>query len=443
MWLGAGLIMKERVIDMWTKRICASLVAASMMVIPAERAQAGSDAAKVLGGVILGLGAREIIRNHNRPRPSYVNTAQRQQTRDVQSALNYFGYHVGVVDGVPGGRTRAGIAQYQAQMGFNPDGRLEAYERQFLLTSHQRAMNSAYMPPYNQIMATQGPSGLLRSFRNEELGLVTPPPAHGGVPNPYQPDTRHAQPVPVPAPMPMPLPAPVPPTRQETNTLPQFPIVPAARSISEHCNEINVLTAANGGMSTAGRLGDANFALNEQFCLARTHAVSTSSHIAAGINGLTDSAVDAQCRGVAGALKEAVDTLATATPEMAMTRAAAVLSDSGLPMAQAKVTGEICLGAGYRVDNAEMALASALLLSAAGEAGYGEMISHHLREGFAARDADADVVQGWMAHAIAGAEQSAQPVLGQSSDRLAVLKAAGATSSETPVASLPVFGIQN
>ena len=44
---------------------------------------------------------------------------------------------------------------------------------------------------------------------------------------------------------------------------------------------------------------------------------------------------------------------------------------------QALLSGEICLGTGYRSEDAKMAMASALLLSAAGRPAFGEMVSHH------------------------------------------------------------------
>ena len=147
-----------------TKHICASFVAASLVAVPVQRAQA-NEAAAFLGGALLsGIIVNEVNKNKRRKTYSSSNSAaysaQRAQNRQVQTALNYFGYNVGSADGVLGSRSRAGISQYQAQMGFNPDGRLDDYERDFLLGSHQRALASSHVAPYNQIIASQGPSGL-------------------------------------------------------------------------------------------------------------------------------------------------------------------------------------------------------------------------------------------------------------------------------------------
>ena len=149
---------------MIARRLCTALVATSMIVLPVQRAQANNHAA-LLGGMLLGgIIVNEVNKNKQRqraatpvPRSLAPSSALREQNRQVQTALNYFGYNVGAVDGVVGRQTRAGISRYQAAMGFQPDGRMDDYERDFLLGSYQRALASANVPPYNNIMATQGP----------------------------------------------------------------------------------------------------------------------------------------------------------------------------------------------------------------------------------------------------------------------------------------------
>ncbi|HBS49335.1 MAG TPA: hypothetical protein DEA05_04240, partial [Rhodobacteraceae bacterium] len=195
---------------MFGRHICASLISVALIVVPAERAMA-SDAAKILGGAVLGgIILNEVNKNKQRrttttrSQSSGISAAQREETRNVQNALNYFGYNVGSADGVAGRKTRAGVARYQADMGFNSDGTLEPYERDFLLSSHQRAQTSSHVAPYAGIMATQGTPGLLRTYRNEQLGIATP--------------QQTPQPVPVPAstqPAPVPMPAPQQVTRTE------------------------------------------------------------------------------------------------------------------------------------------------------------------------------------------------------------------------------------
>ena len=437
---------------MLKRNFCATMVAAAVVMAPVQRAQA-NDAAALLGGLIIGGAiASEVHKNkQRRTQRTYSNSAaysaQRQQNRQVQTALNYFGYNVGTVDGSIGPRSRAAISQYQAQMGFQPDGRLDPYERDFLLGSHQRALASSHVPPYNQVMATQGPSGLLRTYRNEQLGIATntgvQPVAPAPQPQPLPQPVTAPAPVPVPAPQPT-QPVPV-PTRADNATLPSFPIAQTNRSMSAHCNEINVLTAANGGISTAGRISDASFALNEQFCLARTHAMAESTTITAAIPNMTDAQVQAECEGLAQVISPQLQNLATARPDMVISEASAVLQGSGQPIDQLASGGKVCLGVGYRIDNPKMALASAVLLTAAGQMGYGEAVSHQMREGFGTSRTDAAKAGEWMKLALDTVGRNpAAAVMGQSADRVAVLQGAmSATPGGAGTAALPVFPSNN
>lgn len=418
---------------MFGRHICASLVSVALIVVPAERAMA-SDAAKILGGAILGgIILNEVNKNKQRrttttrSRSSGISAAQREETRNVQNALNYFGYNVGSADGVAGRKTRAGVARYQADMGFNSDGTLEPYERDFLLSSHQRAQTSSHVAPYAGIMATQGTPGLLRTYRNEQLGIATP--------------QQTPQPVPVPAstqPAPVPMPAPQQVTRTEPAALPDFTIGEMARSMSEHCNEVGVLTAANGGLTGATGLSDREFALNEQFCLARTHAMSEATAITATIANMTEAQVESQCQGLKQVMAEQVAGIEGKDPLAVEGEVGRFLQGTGRPMDQLISAGKVCLGVGYRIDDADMALGSAVLLAGAGVMPYGEMVSHHLREGFGAPKAPAETSQMWMDMAMDAVADGATPMSGQSAERLAVLRAASAATG-APRAELPVF----
>ncbi|TDK52360.1 peptidoglycan-binding domain-containing protein [Antarcticimicrobium luteum] len=421
---------------MWKRNLCASLAAASMVFVGVERARA-DDAAALLGGALLGgIIVNEMNKNKTRRTTTTttrttVSSSQREQNRQVQIALNYFGYNVGGADGVLGQNSRNGIRRYQADMGYNVDGYLDQHELNFLLGSHQRAMASAHMAPYSQIVATQGQMGLLRTYRNEQLGIATPG-------TQMAPQTQMATaPVPMPAPVPQPTqPEPV-TARADTSGstgggLPQFGFAPDDRSIRDYCDQVHVRTAANGGLSTAGNMSDAGFALSEQFCMARTQAMSDSARIEASIANMTREQVEAQCEGLAQAVAPQMAGIENQPATQVMARTKSFLESSGQPMAQLVSGGKVCLGAGYRADNAQMALASAVLLTAAGQGGYGEMVSHQLREGFGAMQAAPQTAGSWMQVALS-AVASGQPVLGQTPERVAVIQAAAG-------GALPVFG---
>ena len=51
-----------------------------------------------------------------------IPSRQRYQNRQVQSALNYFGFPVGTPDGVLGSRSREAIAGYQAYLMYPATG---------------------------------------------------------------------------------------------------------------------------------------------------------------------------------------------------------------------------------------------------------------------------------------------------------------------------------
>ncbi|MEO9781365.1 MAG: peptidoglycan-binding domain-containing protein [Sedimentitalea sp.] len=448
---------------MFSKRLLTSLVAASLIAVPSQRALAG-DAGKILGGALLGAAImhgvqqnkqRQRTTTRTRTYSSGISSAQRAENRQVQTSLNYFGYHVGSVDGSLGRKSRSGISRYQADMGFQPDGYLDTYEKDFLLGSYQRALASSSVAPYNQIVATQGYGGLLRTYRNEQMGIQTPnpniqsaavqAPAPVAVPQVVAPAPA---PVPVAAPAPAPVPAPVPTqpepvtARADTGALPEFTFGQVPKSVNEYCNEINVLTAANGGITTAGRVTDAEFALNEQFCLARTHAMAESTSIVSTIPNMTDAQVAQQCEGLSQAIAPHMVALETSRPDKVIGDTAGFLQSSGRPMDQLVSGGKVCLGVGYRTDNASMALASAVLLASAGQLGYGEMVSHHMREGFGTAKTSPQQSGAWMNLAMDSLAGGGSTVLGQSSDRVAVLKEAmqGGSSTANSAAALPVFG---
>ena len=427
---------------MFVKRISAALVSASMVLIPVQRAEAG-NAGAVLGGLIVGgIIANEVNKNNRRKRAQHAaasrNSAayasQKAQNRQVQAALNYFGYNVGRVDGSIGRNTRNGIARYQADMGFPADGRMDDYERDFLINSQQRAEVSYNVAPYNQIVATQGRGGLLRAFRNEQLGIAPVAPATTAAVAPT--------PVPTPAPTPVPVQPQAQPTRASNSALPQFTFEQPSKSVSTLCNQINVLTAANGGVTSAARVTDAGFALNEQFCLARTHAIAEAAAIEATIPNMTPAQVEAQCKGLAQAVAPQVASLGTDRPDTVINATSAFMQSSGQPIASLVSGGKVCLGVGYRTDDAEMALASAVLLTAAGQRGYGEIVSHQMREGVGTQAASPQQAREWMTLGLNGMLGANPPVLGQTPDRIAVLTAAMKAGGAT-AAALPVFPSSN
>lgn len=434
------------------KRVCATLVAGSLVFVSAEKSQADEAAALIGGALLGGLIVNEVNKNKQRQRQqttrsstssrssSGISSAQRQQNREVQTALNYFGYNVGAVDGSLGRKSRAGISRYQADMRYGIDGYLDDHERSFLLTSYQRALASAHVAPYNQILASQGQAGLLRTYRNEQLGIPTPQAVQ---PQTNQPQTHMAM-TPQPLTTMNPQPSQVVTASQPQNAvtaransnaaLPNFGFVQAPKSVNTHCNEVNVLTATNGGPNLPGQIREPGFALNEQFCQARTHAMAEASKIEVTIPNMTAQQIEQQCDGLTQAMAPQIDGIETAASSDIIARGSQFLANSGQPMDSLISGGKVCLGVGYRTDDAEMTLASAALLSSAGQLGYGEIVSHQLREGFGTSQPSPRSAE-WMRLALNAAQSGAKTVLGQTPDRVAVLN--GALTSTTALPAFP------
>jgi len=163
--------------------------------------------------------------------------------------------------------------------------------------------------------------------------------------------------------------------------------------------------------------------------------MSDSARIEASIPNMTREQIEAQCDGLAQAIEPQLQGIESLQAGQVMAKTKAFLESSGQPMAQLVSGGKVCLGAGYRADNARVALASAVLLTSAGQGGYGEMVSHQLREGFGTLSAAPQQAASWMQVAMT-AVANGQTVLGQNQGRAQVLQAASG-------GALPVFGTAN
>ncbi len=404
--------------------IATGAVVAALSVTQADRATAEVGdfvAGAIVGGIIGGAIAKDKAKRKSTARStrstatSPAASAQREANREVQTALNYWGFPVGAPDGAIGPKSRAGIAEYQIAMGWPGTGELTDFERDVLVSSYQRAQAGGATTAALIAQNPMGARGVLTAWKNERLAAApAPAPAPGAPLNPFAPAPAGAAPDPLapagqaapataaimaatpPAAEPAPLPtfaaaAPAAPAAPPAAT-PATPALPsflaaapeAVVSLASHCSKVSLLTNSNGGFVTPVSMTDPNFALSEQFCLARTYGIAEGEKLAARVTGFSASQIAEQCTGFAPLLKPYVDAVSVKPRDELLAEVTGFVAGSGMGAAQLAGTAKICLGVGYTTDNTDVALGSAILLAAMGEKSYGELVGHHLSQGIGA-----------------------------------------------------------
>jgi peptidoglycan hydrolase-like protein with peptidoglycan-binding domain len=433
-------------------------IATTSLILSLAISRAGAayaDADGLVGGIIGGIIGGAIVNEANKSKrrtttttharkstkSSGISSAQREANREVQVALNQFGYPVGTPDGSLGPKSRGAISEYQVLLGYPPTGQLTEYERTLLVTAYHRAVAGG--PLVAQTVATHpmGMRGLLLVQRDEMAGIVpAQPAANAGVlatATPVQPDaTAPALPSLVAEPDPTVVVA------ADPAALPSFMNSTAAQvSLASQCNKISLVTNTNGGYTTAAAMTDPMFALSEQFCLARTYAMATGEELAAKAAGFTPAQITQQCQSFGPAMKDQVAALSLQPRDQVLQGVQAFVVKSGMSPAQLSGTAKVCLGVGYTTDNMDVAIGSALLLTALGEGAYGELLGHHLSQGYGATMRP-DLALDWYDTGLAAMGAGAAIFAPGIADRPEVIRKAAFTiggRAYEPAAALPQF----
>jgi peptidoglycan hydrolase-like protein with peptidoglycan-binding domain len=169
--------------------------------------------------------------------------------------------------------------------------------------------------------------------------------------------------------------------------LPSFMVggqAPAQQSLASFCNKVSLLTSSNGGFVTEASLSDPDFALAEQMCLTRTYAMAQGEDLMAKVQGATPDQITAQCKGFGPVLKDHVLAVSLKSRDEVLQGVSSFILSSGMSPQQLSGTARVCLSVGYRIDDMDVAMGSALLLTSLGEAGYAELLGHHLSQGIGA-----------------------------------------------------------
>lgn len=267
------------------------------------------------------------------------------------------------------------------------------------------------------------------------------------------------QPVPQPAPTPAPQPvtAPQPAPAPSTAAIPSFqlaqPSAPA-RSLSSYCSKVSLLTGGNGGVTEVSAEANPEVVLAEQFCLARAYTIDAAEAMVSKVVGADPAQIEAQC-GQFGELMRPYITSLNEKPHTAVLGdLGGFVLNSGMAPSQLQTTGDICLGTGYRTDNLEVALGSAMLLVALGRRPYAELVGHHLSQGFGVAEADSRAPD-WYEVALGSLEQGTEGVFAPAmANRVELLRwayqastagvdAADSQTVSEPAPSVPTFSFSS
>lgn len=420
-----------------------ALLAFALMFSGPEPARADAGDALV-GGIIGGVIGGAIVNERNKTRTvtrkvyrAPVYSAQREENRQVQTALNYFGFPAGTPDGVMGRNSRNAVSQYQAHLGYPVTGYLTDYEKSFLLSSHNRALAGGPVTHQQIAQNPMGTRGLLTLYRDQAAGFAV-----AAAPQAVAP----VQVVPA---APVQQAAPAQPAETVVASAPSEPASPAlpnflgkgdGLSLASHCNTVSLLTNTNGGFTGIDRMTDANVVLNEQFCLARTYAIASGEEMASAVQGVGTQEIAAQCQSFGPVMKDHVASLSLKPRDLVLQDVSGFVLSTGMAPQQLAATAKICLSVGYRTDDMDVAIGSALVLTALGEQVYGELMGHHLSQGFGATQRR-DLAGPWYEMALTALESGQMAVFAPGQpERVQLLRAAapGAQGAQASTMTAPV-----
>lgn len=452
-----------------TAALMASVALSPLSPISTPARADGKDfiAGAIIGGIIGSAVTKENSKKKStkstkaKSKVASVSSEQREANKEVQTALNYFGYNVGTPDGAIGPKSRAAISEYQAFLGYPGTGELSEHERTILVTSYHRAIAGGPVIASTVGGSPLGLKAVLIAQRDEMAGLApaTTVVAGSGLPAPGSVAAAAAAALPtlvpaepeVAAALPVPEPEVVVAAAAEEPALPSFMDPAGAKgSLASECNQISLTTSSNGGLTTAEGMQDANFALGEQFCLARTHAMANGEALVQKVAGFSADQIAEQCGAFAPVLKEHVAALSLKPAAEVLAGVEGFILASGMSPAQLSGTAKVCLGVGYAQDNMDVAIGSALLLAAMGEKPYAEYLGHHLSQGFGAT-VRPDLAMDWYQISIDAMGQGQMVVAPEVAGRDVLIKKAayvingraGELEPEAAVqeAALPVFEV--
>lgn len=364
-----------------------------------------------------------------------LSAEQVAKNKRAQRALKHFEYRLGKVDGLMGPKTRSAIRAFERDMGFNVNGRLNTRERRLLVQTFRQSRAGDY-GPYGRVVAAYGPNGLLRAKRGEQTGELLVP-EH--LIDPVD-DTEIANgPIEAPDDTMATRDAPMETVAPDRDVEPGWTPVDSTeepdaigREMTQLCNDTNTISLANGGLMDAANLSNPTQALNEQFCQARQYVTNQGIASADALDDESWDSVDKLCERISGTLADVVAAIPDQPPEQIVEMTRSKVDEVGSRPADFVSEARMCLGLAYEAGDPVGILSSSLLLVAAGHSPYGEIVGHHLREGFGIPQ-NAERAKQWHLSAIEAMESGTPPDIlpNQSANRNALIrKALGAATPD-------------
>ena len=348
-----------------------------------------------------------------KPRSSGVSSAKINENKAIQTALNFFGFDVGTVDGQLGRGSKSAIMDYQAFLNYPVTGNLTDAERLFLVSSRDRALAGGTAQTQIAINSPGGIRGLLKTYKNETAVADS-----GG---------------------------------QAPVTKDIFAPTERAVSIANFCNQVTLNVSLNGGYATVNTMADPEEALGEQFCLARSFAIKRSNDlILSNAQGITSEQMKVACQSLVPSFSKQVSAISLGKPEEVLASTTQVILTSGRSPNEMVYLAEICLGIGYQTDDTPLALSSSLMLAALGKMPYAELMGHHLAKGFGTLQRN-DLAAQWYGSAVDAVEGGQQAIFAPSqTERMQLIRLASGQigSNSTPGGTentfkMPTFGNTN
>lgn len=293
-------------------------------------------------------------------------SAQRSENRDIQAALNFLEFDAGEVDGVFGQKTQTAVSAFQAALSFPVSGQLTGDEKSFLLASYDHMINGGEEMNWQILSNSEGALGVLKSLYLED--------------NPFAEITA------------------------EVADLTQ----PSMRAFC-----INI------GASQPIDL------VKAQFCNLRLLAIENANYLVESVQNPPDPAqVLEKCGALTAAMRPLVEQVVETPPADMLVVLADWTVESGMSPETLSKISTTCLGAGYRADNAEIALASVLALTGLKDPVFVELMAYHIAFGLGFEgEEDFSNAREWLENGAGDASETSVSLTRQSSAQRAEIVA--------------------